>query len=152
MPIVVQAVAQEDFDKWVIAQKKKASADAASSTKTWSPEELLARGKQVYQQCAACHGPNGEGVGPFPKLAGSPFGDLLFGVRRGYAREREGHGKDGQPSDHAHQAIGLLIAQRSEMRPVMRSSPRGAGVLRREYEAWPFSTKARIRRRVPSPD
>ncbi len=71
MPVVVSAVSQEDFDKWVVAQKQKSAADAASSTKTWSKDELMAKGKQVYQQCGACHGPNGEGVGPFPKLAGS---------------------------------------------------------------------------------
>ena len=71
MPIVVNAVSQDDFDKWVVAQKQKSAADAASSTKTWSKDELMAKGKQVYQQCGACHGPNGEGVGPFPKLAGS---------------------------------------------------------------------------------
>lgn len=71
MPIVVQAVSQEDFDKWVVAQKQKASASAADANKTWTQEELMAKGKQVYQTCAACHGPNGEGVGPFPKLAGS---------------------------------------------------------------------------------
>jgi len=71
MPIVVNAVSQEDFDKWVVAQKQKSAADVASSAKTWGKDELMARGKQVYAQCAACHGPNGEGVGPFPKLAGS---------------------------------------------------------------------------------
>ncbi len=71
MPIVVNAVTPEEFDQWIVAQKQKASADAAGATKTWTPEELMAKGKQVYQTCAACHGPNGEGVGPFPKLAGS---------------------------------------------------------------------------------
>ena len=71
MPIVVNAVTGEEFDKWVVAQKQKASAAAASADKTWTREELMAKGKQVYQTCAACHGPNGEGVGPFPKLAGS---------------------------------------------------------------------------------
>jgi cytochrome c oxidase subunit II len=88
MPIVVNAVTQEDFDKWVAAQKQKASSDAASATKTWTQEELMAKGKQAYQQCAACHGPNGEGVGPFPKLAGSkiatgPVKDHLNIVLRG---------------------------------------------------------------------
>lgn len=71
MPIVVQAVTQEEFDKWVVAQKQKANAEASNVNKVWTKEELLARGKQVYQQCGACHGPNGEGVGPFPKLTGS---------------------------------------------------------------------------------
>ena len=71
MPIVVNAVSQEDFDKWVVAQKQKSAAEAASSDKVWTKDELMAKGKQVYAQCGACHGPNGEGVGPFPKLAGS---------------------------------------------------------------------------------
>jgi cytochrome c oxidase subunit II len=71
MPIVVQAVSAEEFDKWVVAQKQKAAAEASNVNKAWTKDELLARGKNVYQQCAACHGPNGEGVGPFPKLTGS---------------------------------------------------------------------------------
>ena len=71
MPIVVNAVSQEDFDRWVVAQKQKSAAEAASSDKVWTKDELMAKGKQVYAQCGACHGPNGEGVGPFPKLAGS---------------------------------------------------------------------------------
>jgi cytochrome c oxidase subunit 2 len=71
MPIVVNAVSQEDFDKWVASQKQRAASDAAAADKVWSKDELLAKGKQVYQQCAACHGPNGEGVGPFPKMTGS---------------------------------------------------------------------------------
>jgi cytochrome c oxidase subunit II len=71
MPIVVEAKSQEEFDKWIVAQKQKATAAASDSTKVWTREDLLARGKQVYQTCAACHGPNGEGVGPFPKMAGS---------------------------------------------------------------------------------
>jgi cytochrome c oxidase subunit 2 len=72
MPIVVQAVSQEDFDKWASLQKSKAAAEAADSGKTFTKDELMAKGKQVYgASCAACHGPNGEGVGPFPKMAGS---------------------------------------------------------------------------------
>ena len=32
----------------------------------------MEKGKKVYAStCAACHGANGEGVGPFPKIAGS---------------------------------------------------------------------------------
>ncbi len=72
MPIVVQAVSQEEFDKWASLQKDKASAAAASAGKTWSKDELMEKGKKVYAStCAACHGANGEGVGPFPKMAGS---------------------------------------------------------------------------------
>jgi cytochrome c oxidase subunit 2 len=72
MPIVVQAVSQEEFDKWASLQKSKAAAAAADVGRTFTKDELLARGKQVYSSiCAACHGPNGEGIGPFPKIAGS---------------------------------------------------------------------------------
>lgn len=72
MPIVVQAVSQEDFDKWVALQKDKAAAATASAGKTWSKDELMEKGKKVYAStCAACHGANGEGIGPFPKMAGS---------------------------------------------------------------------------------
>ena len=72
MPIVVNAVTPEEFDKWVVAQKQKASAEAASGTKTWTKEELMAKGKEVYNQCAACHQPDGKGMkGVFPALAGS---------------------------------------------------------------------------------
>jgi len=71
MPIVVNAVSQADFDKWVVAQKQQAAAAGADATKKWTTDELMAKGKQAYATCGACHGPNGEGVGPFPKLAGS---------------------------------------------------------------------------------
>jgi len=71
MPIVVNAVSQADFDKWVVAQKQQAAAAGADATKKWTTDELMAKGKQVYATCGACHGGNGEGVGPFPKLAGS---------------------------------------------------------------------------------
>lgn len=73
MPIVVNAVSQADFDKWVVAQKEKAKAEAAAaSSRTFTKDELLERGKKIYGSiCAACHGPNGEGVATFPKMAGS---------------------------------------------------------------------------------
>jgi len=72
MPIVVQAVAPEEFDKWVSLQKDKAASAEASAGKTWTQDELMEKGKKVYAStCAACHGPNGEGIGPFPKMTGS---------------------------------------------------------------------------------
>lgn len=72
MPIVVDAVTQEEFDKWVAAQKQTASAEAAGAEKTWTQDELMTKGKQVYGQCAACHQADGKGVpGTFPALAGS---------------------------------------------------------------------------------
>lgn len=72
MPIVVKAVSQEDFDAWVKEQKALQVAAAGEATKTWSRDDLMARGKTVYGQCAACHGATGQGVpGAFPALAGS---------------------------------------------------------------------------------
>src|SRR3990172_7201743 len=91
MPIVVNAVSQEDFTKWVAAQKTKASAESASSTKTWGKDELMEKGKKIFAAtCAACHGANGEGMGPFPKMTGSkiangPLADHLGIVMNGKA-------------------------------------------------------------------
>jgi cytochrome c oxidase subunit 2 len=73
MPVVVQAVAPEEFDKWVVAQKDKAKAEAAAAAnRTFTKDELFERGKKVFAgTCAACHGQNGEGIATFPKMAGS---------------------------------------------------------------------------------
>jgi len=73
MPIVVSAVSQEDFTKWVAVQKGKAAAESAGSTKTWSKDELMEKGKMAYAAtCAACHGPEGKGIpGVFPAIEGS---------------------------------------------------------------------------------
>ncbi|HET7198895.1 MAG TPA: cytochrome c oxidase subunit II [Burkholderiales bacterium] len=72
MPIVVRVVSQEDYSKWVAEQKKGVQAEDVN--KQWQPQELIARGAQVYQgTCIACHGANGEGSKAIkaPALAGS---------------------------------------------------------------------------------
>ena len=72
MPIVVQAVSDEDFKKWASVKKAEMVASAADSGKTWSKDELMKRGEKVYQTCAACHQPTGLGLpGVFPALKGS---------------------------------------------------------------------------------
>ncbi|AZQ12486.1 cytochrome c oxidase subunit II [Shewanella khirikhana] len=77
MPIVVQVLAEDEFDAWVETQKQKASAQAAEAAaalnQTLSMEELMAQGEKVYlASCAACHQPNGAGLpGVFPALKGS---------------------------------------------------------------------------------
>jgi cytochrome c oxidase subunit 2 len=73
MPIVVSAVSQEDFTKWVVAQKDKAAAESAGAGKTWTRDDLLEKGKKAYAgTCAACHGQEGKGIpNVFPALAGS---------------------------------------------------------------------------------
>ncbi|WP_392538351.1 cytochrome c oxidase subunit II [Legionella sp. 227] len=78
MPIVVEAVSQDDFDKWVAAQTKsqdqynKEEATPAAQ-KTMTRDELLTVGKQKYEQfCSPCHRPDGTGIPPlYPALKGS---------------------------------------------------------------------------------
>ena len=97
MPIVVSAVSQEDFTKWVAVQKDKAAAESAGSTKTWSKDELMEKGKKTYAAtCAACHGPEGKGIpGVFPALEGSkiatgPVEEHIKTVLRGRATGKFG--------------------------------------------------------------
>ena len=74
MPIVVKAVSDQDFKSWLAKKKTEAVAAAAeaASNKTWSKDELMTRGDKIFHtNCAACHGANGQGGGPFPALAGS---------------------------------------------------------------------------------
>jgi cytochrome c oxidase subunit 2 len=75
MPVVVQALPQEQYQLWLTAQQAKsnaAAADASSAAaKTYSLAELKSEGEKVYgRTCAACHQANGQGVpGAFPALA-----------------------------------------------------------------------------------
>ena len=73
MPVVVHAVPEAEFVAWQDAQKTRIAAAASSSERTWSKDELMAAGKDVYgKQCAVCHQPEGQGLPPaFPALAGS---------------------------------------------------------------------------------
>jgi cytochrome c oxidase subunit 2 len=90
MPIVVEAVSEADYAKWVQAVKAKmpppAAAPAVIATaaaapagpqadpnKKWTAAELKAQGEKVYAaNCAACHQPTGKGMPPaFPGLVGS---------------------------------------------------------------------------------
>ena len=81
MPVVVHAVPENEYLAWVDQKKTQLAAAAAGSDKTWSKDELLAAGKDIYaKQCAACHQPEGQGLAPvFPALAGSKIvtGPLL---------------------------------------------------------------------------
>jgi len=73
MPIVVEVMAQPDYDNWVAEQKKKMAAQADDPNKEWTEAELVARGEKVYAaNCVACHQAGGKGVpGSFPALDGS---------------------------------------------------------------------------------
>ena len=75
MPVVVEAVSKEDYASWVATVKAEAAAKADLAGKTWTLDELMTEGEQVYlKACAACHMPNGEGLpGAFPALKNSPI-------------------------------------------------------------------------------
>jgi len=78
MPIVVKAVPQAEYDVWLADQQEQAKSLRALTDKTFTFDELMAQGEQVYNKaCAACHGANGEG-GVGKAMAGSSIamGDL----------------------------------------------------------------------------
>src|SRR6476620_10386 len=82
MPIVVNVLSDADYTKWVETKKKEMAAQADDPNKTWTVDELKARGEKVYAaNCVACHQANGKGVpGAFPALDGSP---VVNGPRAG---------------------------------------------------------------------
>jgi cytochrome c oxidase subunit 2 len=78
MPIVVEAVTQVDYEKWLEAKKVEALAVAAAAEEKWSMEDLIAKGETVYKvNCSGCHGVTGAGIpGVFPAMTGS---DIVLG-------------------------------------------------------------------------
>jgi cytochrome c553 len=61
-----------------------------------APKELVATGKQIYEEgvpssdipaCANCHGPDAKGNGPFPRLAGQ-LHDYIFRKLVNWSKER----------------------------------------------------------------
>ena len=73
MPVVVHAVPEPEYLAWLEAKKAEAKAAAGGADRTWSKDELVAAGTEVYaKHCVACHQANGQGLPPaFPALAGS---------------------------------------------------------------------------------
>lgn len=73
MPIVVNVVSKEKFAAWAAERKKEQAAQADDPNKTYTLDELTARGEKVYAaNCVACHQANGQGVpNAFPALDGS---------------------------------------------------------------------------------
>jgi cytochrome c oxidase subunit 2 len=80
MPVVVEALPQEEYQAWVTAQRDAAAAERELTSKEWTMAELMERGENVYNtNCASCHQADGSGVPPaFPALAGSEvaLGDI----------------------------------------------------------------------------
>jgi cytochrome c oxidase subunit 2 len=78
MPIVVNVVSQGEYDEWLGGKQAEAAEIKALMAQTFTMDELMERGKAVYDRaCLACHGANGEG-GLGNAIAKSPvaLGDL----------------------------------------------------------------------------
>jgi len=72
MPVVVRAVERPEYDAWLADQKQSAQQAWNETGKTWTMDELMTTGEEVYlRACAACHQVNGQGLPPaFPSLVG----------------------------------------------------------------------------------
>jgi len=73
MPIVVNALPEAEYDAWLAEKKVAAAAEREMAKKTFTLEQLMAKGEEAYNRsCASCHMANGEGIpGAFPALKGS---------------------------------------------------------------------------------
>lgn len=85
MPIVVIAMNEPDYNAWVEKQKAAVAAEADSAGKQWTNEELIAKGKPVYDtNCSSCHMADGAGLaGTFPAIKASKVvtGDINAQVK-----------------------------------------------------------------------
>lgn len=73
MPIVVIALEQDDYDKWVVEQQNAVAEAKINADRDWQQHELLATGEKIYQSnCMSCHQKEGQGIpGMFPAIGGS---------------------------------------------------------------------------------
>jgi len=73
MPIVVQAMPEDEFDKWYEARQILAKEQEKLASMEFTHDELMEQGEVVYEKyCASCHQTNGKGIPPvFPALDGS---------------------------------------------------------------------------------
>ena len=85
MPIVVEVLPEAEFDAWYSDEVERESKRQENLTKTFTQDELMASGEQVYGEfCSSCHMANGQGVPPvFPSLIGS---SVVSGERDGHLR------------------------------------------------------------------
>jgi cytochrome c oxidase subunit 2 len=70
MPIVVNVLEKEEYNAWLGEKKAEVATIRELAKKTFTKEELMAKGKEAYDRsCASCHMGNGEGIpGVFPGL------------------------------------------------------------------------------------
>lgn len=73
MPIVVEVLPEAEFDAWYASQISTEVVRTESFDATFTHEELMAKGEEVYgTYCATCHLADGQGIPPaFPAIAGS---------------------------------------------------------------------------------
>ena len=85
MPIVVEAVSEEDYAAFIESKKSEGQTAESDTTRQWGKAELMARGEEVYgRNCVGCHQVNGKGIeGMFPSIAGSDIatGDIVRHLR-----------------------------------------------------------------------
>jgi cytochrome c oxidase subunit 2 len=71
MPIVVSVVSKEEYADWIGGKQAEAEQIASLMAQTFTLDELMERGRAVYERnCLACHGSRGEG-GVGTAIAGS---------------------------------------------------------------------------------
>jgi cytochrome c oxidase subunit 2 len=75
MPIVVKAVTEEEYNKWIAEQGHQKVVTAQLASKALTKDELMTLGKHIYEtNCAVCHKPDGAGMPPaFPAITHSPI-------------------------------------------------------------------------------
>jgi cytochrome c oxidase subunit 2 len=73
MPIVVNVVEEPEYKAWMATKQAEAAEIKKLMAQTFSMDELVERGKGIYNRsCVACHGANGEG-GVGKPIANSPI-------------------------------------------------------------------------------
>lgn len=90
MPIVIDVRPEQEFDAWIedqrIAAELAGEAAVAARAKTWTMDELMPLGLQVFNKhCATCHERDGSGQGvKYPALVGSEIvtGAVEFHIDR----------------------------------------------------------------------
>ncbi|MBN7797107.1 cytochrome c oxidase subunit II [Parahaliea mediterranea] len=86
MPVVVNVVSKQEYAEWMAAKQAEAAEIKQLMAQTFSMDELMERGKGVYDRsCAACHGANGEGglgkaIADSPIATGDMAGHLEVGI------------------------------------------------------------------------
>jgi cytochrome c oxidase subunit 2 len=96
MPVVIDVRPEAEFDAWIEAQRLAGElageAAVAARAKTWTMDELVTTGEQVFiKHCATCHERDGMGQGSkYPALdagviATGPVEEHLMRVMNGKA-------------------------------------------------------------------